>query len=294
MAARFQVYTCARSSDVDTLERDLRRSPAIASSEVELTILWNQPSAASAYAGAVEAASADILIFAHCDVYLPENWFERLEWEVDRLTHLDNRWAVAGSGGIAANGDVVGRTWDCSLAPLFPESAGLYGRALEMPIPVASFDEMVIVIRREAGVSFDPLLPNFHLYGTDIALEAERQGKTCYGLDMPLIHNAKAQLHLGPDYVRSYRYMVRKWHNRLPVPTSCGILTRNPFALPLRRLRTRYKAICRPSTYSTQRISDPCAKARELGIDRLLAAPLVEAGIFKANVSHTTSTPRGA
>lgn len=275
MTPLFHVYTCARSSDVKTLERDLYRSPSIASSDVGLTILWNRPSAAAAYASAVETASADFLVFAHCDVYFPENWFERLAWEIDRLTRLDPSWAVAASGGVSSKGEVVGRTWDCSLAPLFPESAGLFGTALEMPVPIVSFDEMAFVLRREAGVSFDPLLPEFHLYGTDIALEAERQGRTCYGLDIPLIHNAKPQLSLGADYVRSYRYMVRKWAARLPVATTCGSLTRNPFALPLRRLSTRYKALCRRSTYATQRVPDPSAKAKELGIDRVLAAPLL-------------------
>ena len=33
-------------------------------------------------------------------------------------------------------------------------------------------------------------------------LEAEKRGYGSYGLDMPLIHNAKAQLRLGPDYVK--------------------------------------------------------------------------------------------
>ncbi|MCK1424824.1 hypothetical protein IVB15_30245 [Bradyrhizobium sp. 182] len=272
--ASFHIYTCARSSDVNILERNLRRSPAIANGDIDLTVLWNRPSAASAYANAIKTASAEILVFAHCDVYFPDHWFERLDWEVDRLTRLDARWAVAGISGVAPDGEVVGRTWDCSLAPWFPETAGLYGKELKRPVPIVSLDEMVIVVRREAGVSFDPLLPEFHLYGTDIALEARRLGKSCYGLDMPLIHNAKAQLRLGPDYIRSYRYMVRKWRDRLPVPTTCGLLTQNPFVLPMRRLRIRYKAIFRTSTYSTQRLSDPSVKARELGMDRLLAAPM--------------------
>jgi hypothetical protein len=276
MAILFHVYTCARTSDVKTLERDLCRSPSISNSDVGLTILWNQPSAAAAYARAVETATADFLVFAHCDVYFPENWFKRLAWELDRLTRLDPNWAVAASAGITSTGEIVGRIWDCSLAPLFPETAGLFGKALKTPVPIESFDEMAFVLRREAGVSFDPLLPEFHLYATDLALEAERKGKLCYGLDMPLIHNAKAQLYLGPDYVRSYRYMVRKWRDRLPVATTCGPLTRNPFALPLRRLRMRYKAFCRPSTYATERVADPSAKARELGMDRELAAPLLE------------------
>jgi hypothetical protein len=49
MTALFLVSTCARSSDVRTLGRDLCRSPSIASTDVGLTILWNQPSAAAAY-----------------------------------------------------------------------------------------------------------------------------------------------------------------------------------------------------------------------------------------------------
>ena len=282
MAALFHVYTCARTSDVPILQRDLCRSPYIANSYVELTILWNQPSAAAAYARAMETATAAFLIFAHCDVYFPENWFERLAWEVDRLTRLDSNWAVAASAGITSAGEIVGRTFDSSLVPLFPATSGLFGKPLNMPVLIESFDELAFVVRREAGVSFDPLLPEFHLYATDLALEAERKGKTCYGLDMPLIHNAKAQLSLGPDYVRSYRYMVRKWRDRLPVATTCGPLTRNPFSLPFRRLRTRYKALCRPSTYSTERLSNPAAKAKELGLDRELAAPLLEAaGVLK-------------
>jgi hypothetical protein len=133
---------------------------------------------------------------------------------------------------------------------------------------------MAFVVRRRANISFDPLLPNFHLYGTDIILIAEQAGKRSYGLDIPLIHNAKAQLNIGSDYVTSYKYMVRKWRNRLPVPTPCGPITSNTLTPLLRRLRVRYKARFRPSTYSTQRVSDPSVKAVELGLDRILAAPL--------------------
>ena len=124
-------------------------------------------------------------------------------------------------------------------------------------------------------MSFDPSLPEFHLYGTDIVLEAERRGMRSYGLDMPLIHNAKAQLQLGPDYVRSYRYMVRKWQNRLPVPTTCGPLTAMPLALAMRRLRIRYGATFRTSHYSTQRLLDPCSKSKQLGLEQMLAGPML-------------------
>ncbi|CAH1669314.1 hypothetical protein BOSEA31B_13403 [Hyphomicrobiales bacterium] len=277
MAFSSHVYTCARSTDVDVLDRDLRRSPAIARGKIGLTVLWNRPSASEAYADEIEAASAETLIFAHCDVYFPEGWFERLEWEMARLTLLDPDWAVAAVIGVTTASEFIGRAWDSSLAPLFAKTGGMFGNALAAPARIASCDEMVIIIRNATGVRFDRKLPGFHLYGTDIVLEAERLGRTAYALDMPLIHNAKAQLNLGPDYVEAYQYMVRKWQPRLPVPTTCGVLTANPLVLPFRRLKIRYKALCRPSTYSTERLSDPAVKAEELGMYRMLATPVESA-----------------
>jgi hypothetical protein len=273
MFERFHVYVCARTTDAQILERDLARSPAIANKNVALTILWNQKSASIAFATAVKNATAEFLVFTHCDVYFPEHWFERLEWEVDRLTQADRNWAVAGFCGMTSSGELVGRIWDCSLEPW---TRGIFGKALVGPVPIVSTDEMALVVHRDAGITFDPQLPEFHLYATDIILTAERAGKRSYGFDMPLIHNAKAQLHVGHDYLKSYRYMIKKWRDRLPVPTTCGPLTSMPFAISLRRLRIRYKAIFRQSTYSTYRISDPSAKARELGLDKLLLEGMVD------------------
>ena len=273
---QFHVYCLARTSDINRLESDLARSPEIAAGDVALTILWNESSAAGAYARAMQKATASVLIFAHCDVYFPGGWFARLAWEIDRLSQVDPNWAVAGVSSRTASGEYVGRMYDSSLAPLFAETKGIYGNPIFSTTPIVSADELALIVRRAASVMFDPLLPEFHLYGTDIILEAERQGKRSYGLDLPLIHNAKAQLRFGSDYVRAYNYMVRKWRRRLPVPTTCGTLTANPLALPFRRLRLRYMTLCRSSSLNTQRLSDPKAKAIEIGMEKLLAAPMAE------------------
>jgi hypothetical protein len=264
---RFHVFACARESDFDTLKRDLLRSPAILDNKVPLSVLWNQESASIAFKEAIGNAVADFLIFTHCDVYFPKRWFEKLEWELERLSRMDPDWAVAGICGLTPHGEMVGRMWDCSLEPL---SRGVYGKALQVPVPIVSTDECAFILRRGANITFDPLLPNFHLYATDIILTAERMGMRSYGVDLPLIHNAKAQLRMGRDYIESYQYMVRKWRDRLPVPTTCGSITANPVVPLFRRFRIRYKAIFRPSTYNTIRIEDPAAKAIELGLDKML------------------------
>ena len=265
----FHIYVCARTSDANILKRDLTSSSVIARSYVPLTVLWNQKSASGAFAHAMESAAAEFLIFTHCDVYFPERWFERLEWEIERLTKIDRTWAVAGISAISFSGEHVGRIWDTSLEPLTRE---IYGKALTAPVPIVSTDELAFVVRNGAGHLFDPSLPEFHLYGTDIILNAQQQGMSCYGLDMPLIHNAKPQLRMGSDYVKSYNYMKRKWRDRLPIPTTCGTLNDNLFTIPFRRSRMWYKSAFRKSTYRDSRLLDPSAKARELGLDQLLAA----------------------
>jgi len=96
MSPRIHVYSCARQSDVERLEADLASSPEIKDGLIGLTVLWDKPSAAGAYSQAIQTATAEILVFAHCDVYFPQGWFERLGWEVDRLSSMDPDWSVAG------------------------------------------------------------------------------------------------------------------------------------------------------------------------------------------------------
>ena len=154
MSNRFHVYCCARSSDVERLQADLVRSPEIQNGSVGLTILWNKPSAAGAYSQAIEKATAEILVFAHCDVYFPNGWFKRLEWEVDRLSNMHHRWAVAGISSITESGELVGRIFDTALEPVFPKTSGVFGKVLKAPVRIVSADELTLVVRRESGHIF--------------------------------------------------------------------------------------------------------------------------------------------
>ena len=86
---RFHVYSVANDSKV--LASDLQSSPDIVSRAVPLTVLWHESSASEAYARAIAAADAEILIFAHQDIYLPRHWFDRLEKSIQHLDKLDEK-----------------------------------------------------------------------------------------------------------------------------------------------------------------------------------------------------------
>jgi hypothetical protein len=253
----FQIYSVV--DDAVTLARNLSRSPDIGTYDIPLSVLWNEASASAAYAKVMRDAYAEFLIFAHQDVYLPRGWFDKLEREIDRLSESDPEWAVAGLAAVRADGSWCGHLWDSGL--------GFHcGRPFSEPVPVASLDELLLIIRRGAKVSFDPELPRFHLYGTDIVLTAYSQGKSAYVMDVPAIHNCKAGRRIGPDYVEAYEFMVNKWRRQLPWPTLIHPLMNNRLRLAFRRLRTRYKAIFRASTMFGP-VPDPAAKARELGFE---------------------------
>jgi hypothetical protein len=247
-------------------ERDLASSPDIASGKIPLTPLWDNASVPVRYACAMERADADILVFAHGDVYFPSGWFDRLASQLIRLDALDPNWAVASTLGRTRSGGWVGRVWDSGLRRIV-------GNAIDAPVPIIALDELAFIVRRAADVSFDQHIPtDIHFYGTDLVLEAARLGKTSYGLDLPLVHNSKPVLRFPPNYVSAYNYMTKKWRAQLPVPTTTVPLVPNPWHLRFRRLRIRYKAIFRRSTYFVDRLPDPRAKAIELGFEKAVAS----------------------
>ena len=138
------------------------------------------------------------------------------------------------------------------------------GGPFDFPQEIASLDEVVLIVRRSSGISFDPALPTFHLYGTDIVLKALRLGMKSYVVDLPVIHNTKYGYWLDRNYTTGYRFMVRKWKSVLPWPTVILPLTRNPFVFLFRQLRLLYKTICRSSTVHPP-LDCPDVKAHELG-----------------------------
>lgn len=256
-AGRFHVYSVV--NDAAVLARDLQSSPDIASGSVSLSVLWNERSASEAYARAFAAATADILVFLHQDIYLPRGWFDRLARHVERLNRIDPDWAVAGSSGVKHDGTYVGHLWDSGLGCVF-------GGPFAEPVRSASLDETILVVRRASGVCFDPRMPTFHLYGTDIVLSAEASGKSAYMVDLPIIHNTMAPRKFRKEYTVGYHFMVRKWRDCLPWPTVIVPLTTSPWALLRRRLISHYNRVFHPEMFSVQ-LPDPGAKARELGFE---------------------------
>jgi hypothetical protein len=249
----------AAVNDRAILANCLQRSPDIAAGTLPLRIYEGYPSASEAYNRAIEDAGPDrILILAHQDVYLPAGYAALLVDRLNTLARLDPEWAVAGLIGMDRASAVVGNVWstglDSHLNSLSP-----------LPAAVETLDELLLIIRTAQGLRFDPRLPGFHLYATDIIQTAKAQGRASYAIDAPAIHHDKPIIALDASYKRAYRYMQRKWRARLPIPTLIVPLTRSWFAIHRKDLRVRWwRRKLKSRVIPT---SDPRGIARAIGLE---------------------------
>ena len=61
----------------------------------------------------------------------------------------------------------------------------------ELPARVATLDELLLIVKRDSGLRFDPDL-GFHLYGADICLQASEQGLAVVALAAQCHHNSRS------------------------------------------------------------------------------------------------------
>jgi hypothetical protein len=132
---------------------------------------------------------------------------------------------------------------------------------------IESLDEVMLVIRRGAGLQFDVDLPGFHLYGTDIVQTAKARGLKSYILDAPIVHHSRPTVDLSGGYRRAYGYMQRKWRAVLPVPNLICSIHRStlPFLWRNARIRMHYRG----RTERAEPTGDPAGIARDLGLEEI-------------------------
>jgi len=243
-------------SDHGILRQNLLASPAVAREEVPVKLYENQRSAARAYNLALSEAPAEIVIFAHQDVYLPESYLVRLRALLRVLASRNESWAVLGVFGAAANGELTGWVWSSGLGRQL-------GGPFTEPVPVVSVDELVIVVRRSSGIRFDEGLPGFHLYGTDVVQAALSAGFGAFVVPTPVVHNSRPVVRLGDDYWSAYRHLARRWRERLPIATCTSRIAGGPWCEIRYRLTSGWRLLRQRPTGARQ--ADPAAIASRLG-----------------------------
>lgn len=235
----------------EVLAGNLLRSPELQpGTPLRLMLRENFPSAAAAYNTALDTATTDLIVFAHQDVYFPAGWFSTLRASVAQLDHHQVPWGVLGSFGASRH------VWG-GLGTVYTTGLGFHGNPIAEAHPAETLDEIVLVVRRSSGLRFDPELPGFHLYGTDLCMQARARGLGVYAVPGMCVHNTNQLLTLPDAYHDAYRFVKRKWVRHLPIYTPCITISRFDGPIRWRRLRQRVDRLLGRSRQPLHRIPDP-------------------------------------
>lgn len=208
----------------DVLDQRLAVSPCLRTGQLPWQAVRGARSAADAFNPVMEAAererTADWLVWAHQDVFLPDGWDQAF---VDGLQVALARWPnamVAGVYGVRGHGSQAQRCGHVL------DRGHVLRERTTLPCLADSLDELLLAVRVGSQMRMDATL-GFDFYGTDLALQAQADGGVAVVVDAycehwsdtpsqpPLPASLKARLaHSGQAF-------ERKWAHRLPVLTPC-------------------------------------------------------------------------
>jgi len=249
------------SNNEHVLRHTLLASPGI-DSRCQVIVERDSPSAGRAYNRGLDKAKADIVVFAHQDVFLPDDWFPRLGQSIRQIESSGEGWGVLGVFGATAQKPPVlhGFCYSTGLQRIL-------GAPFSYPVATRTLDELVLVVRRSSGLRFDGQLPGFHLYGTDMCLQAEAVGLKNYIIPAFCIHNSKGIVRIPAEFWKAYFHLRKKWFKVLPVTTCCTKITRMAWPV-VRRIGAEWRALLRP-----QQVGERSEQVASLYQELLLTHP---------------------
>lgn len=216
--------------------RQFRQSFEDAGFSGDCEYLWIDNTGANqtdAYAGLnalLDAARAPIVILCHQDIRRISDDRGVLDQRLAELSRIDPQWALAGNAGGVSPG---------RLALRISDPHGADQRAGNFPERVASLDENLLIVRRDARLGFSHDLAGFHFYGADICLHAGLMGRTAYVIDFHIAHLSPGKKDAG--FAAAEAAFQAKWSNALSprwLQTTCSLmyLSGSPLSSRLGRL----------------------------------------------------------
>jgi hypothetical protein len=206
---KFSIVVAATNDDV--LSANLLRSPYIGMHDLHIKRGYTKPCVA--YNEAIKDCSQDVIIFVHQDVYLPESFFGELTISIGKLCYTN--WGVLGVAG----------KFDGYLSANVLDRGHLLRTQDLKPSVVNTLDELLLVVHKSSfeQLKFDENIPNHHLFGTDICLQATKFFSNNYVIDAYCEHNSSL-ISLPPCYNITEQYIKNKWSDSLPIHTTCSII----------------------------------------------------------------------
>lgn len=119
------------------------------------------------------------IVLCHQDIRMLNDDKSTLLSRLNELEQRDSAWAVVGNAGKTHSGDYKIRISD---------RHGKDQNRGPFPAKVVSLDENFMVLKRSALLGLSTDLTGYHLYGTDICIQANVRGRQAYVIDFHLEH----------------------------------------------------------------------------------------------------------
>jgi hypothetical protein len=239
----------AAANSPDILENNFLVSPCLQQPHGHQVLIQEGfASASKAYNDAIDRSMNDLMVFAHQDILFATSWMADLQRALQSLEVTDPNWGVLGCYGETRDDDERGY--------ILSGAQGTIGKAFTQPAQVQTLDEIVLILRKSSGLRFDERLPNFHFYGTDICMEAAKNGRKAYAIPAFCIHNAAETVMLPKEFYQCYWYIKKKWIDWLPIQTTVIRLTRNDKQVYKRRLMEVYQRYVQRRVNGLYRLPD--------------------------------------
>jgi hypothetical protein len=217
------------SSDEIILKANLLASPCLTKNSCHEDIaIRNAPSAAAGLRMGITRSSNKLIACVHQDVFLPAGW-DRLI--LKQYLMAERLYGPSGVAGVYGVGPVANEPDDCYPDLPYGLTAKRIGWVEDrgtvrnegpgLPAAVATLDELLLVVRKDTPLRFDPEL-GFHLYGADLCLQAHEHGLAVVALGAPCRHNSRS-VGLLDAFFASAKVFARKWAHRLPIATPCVV-----------------------------------------------------------------------
>jgi hypothetical protein len=143
-------------------------------------------------------------IVVHQDVRFDQGaGADELERVIAQLDEDDPAWVVAGNAGTTPGFRRVRRVFDPHGGPTQDD----------LPRPVVSLDENFLLFNHRCRPAVSPGLTGFHLYGTDVVLDALFRGGGAYVVDFPVTHLSAGTL--DDSYRAARGAFVAAWRRRI-------------------------------------------------------------------------------
>jgi len=188
-----------------------------------------------AYAGLgalINKARGRYLILCHQDVRCVDQGYDALLFALRSLDESQPLWALAGNAGR----DQDGKPLLC-----LSDRFGAHQRQGQLPAQTVSLDENFIVLKRQWQLAPSVDLKGWHLYGTDLCLQAQMRGLKAFVIDFHLLHESGA-LRIDQSYFDCFEALEAKYAELFrtrTIHTTClsPTISANPLARLWSRLR---------------------------------------------------------